>query len=122
MPNHVATSAYIHNVYCVSICSYGLLKFHDIPPMFAYSVAYEIGQEMKHRNSPGQLLALNLKSLKDGWHADGGNLYLCVRGASRTWVFRYVDFMGKRRHMGLGPSQSLSLAEARKTAAQLREQ
>ena len=90
--------------------------------MLAYSVAYEIGHEMKRRNTPGQLLALNLKSLKDGWHADGGNLYLYVRGASRTWVFRYVDFEGKRRHMGLGPIQSLSLAEARKTAAQLREQ
>jgi integrase len=90
--------------------------------MLAYGMAYKIGLEMKHRNSPGQLIALNLKSLKDGCHSDGGNLYLLVRGASRSWVFRYVGLDGKRRNMGLGPFQSVSLSEARKTAAQLREQ
>jgi integrase len=77
---------------------------------------------MKHRNTPGQLMALNLKSLKDGWHSDGGNLYLLVRGASRSWVFRYVGLDGIRKNMGVGPLASVSLSEARKTASQLREQ
>ncbi len=65
---------------------------------------------------------MGLKSLRGGWHADGGNLYLHVRGASRAWVFRYVGPDGNRKNMGLGPLHSVGLAEARRTAAQLREQ
>lgn len=77
---------------------------------------------MKLRRQPGQLVAVGLKTLKGGWHADGGNLYLHVRGASRAWVFRYVGPDGKRKNMGLGPLYTVGLAEARRTAAQLREQ
>jgi len=65
---------------------------------------------------------VGLKSLRGGWHADGGNLYLHVRGASRAWVFRYVGPDGNRKNMGLGPLHSVGLAEARRTASQLREQ
>jgi len=60
--------------------------------------------------------------LRGGWHSDGGNLYLHVRGASRAWVFRYVGPDGKRKNMGLGSLHSVGLAQARRTAAQLREQ
>ncbi len=74
------------------------------------------------KHNPGKLAAVALKSLSDGWHADGGNLYLFVRGNSRGWVFRFVSPDGKRRNMGLGPLHAVSLAEARKQAAQLREQ
>lgn len=74
------------------------------------------------KHTPGKLAAVALKSLSDGWHADGGNLYLFVRGSSRGWVFRFVAPDGKRRNMGLGSLYSVSLAEARKQAAQLREQ
>jgi integrase len=77
---------------------------------------------MKHSRSPGKLAAVVLKTLGDGWHADGGNLYLFVRGSSRGWVFRFVAPDGQRRNMGLGSLQSISLAEARKQAATLREQ
>lgn len=77
---------------------------------------------MISRRQPGQLVAVALKSLRGGWHSDGGNLYLHVRGASRAWVFRYVGPDGKRKNMGLGPLHSVGLAEARRTAAQLREQ
>ena len=73
------------------------------------------------KHTPGKLAAVALKSLSDGWHADGGNLYLFVRGNSRGWVFRFVAPDGKRRNMGLGSLYAVSLAEARKQAAQLRE-
>lgn len=75
-----------------------------------------------NRRQPGQLSAIALKTFKDGWHGDGGNLYLHVRGASRAWVFRYVGPDGKRRNMGLGSVHSVGLGEARKAAFQLREQ
>jgi hypothetical protein len=51
---------------------------------------------------PGRLAAISLKKLQNGWHADGGNLYLFVRGDSRAWVFRYVGVDGRRKNMGLG--------------------
>lgn len=73
-------------------------------------------------HAPGKLVPVKLKSLPDGWHADGGNLYLLVRGNSRGWVFRYVAPNGKRRNMGLGSLLDVSLAQARKIAAELREQ
>jgi integrase len=68
------------------------------------------------------LAPVALKTLTDGWHSDGGNLYLFVRGPSRAWVFRYVGPDGKRRNMGLGSQYAIGLAEARKQAALLREQ
>ncbi len=76
----------------------------------------------KSSHKPGRLAAVAIKSLGDGWHADGGNLYLFVRGESRGWVFRFVAPDGKRRNMGLGSQHAVSLAEARKQAALLREQ
>lgn len=74
------------------------------------------------KHKPGKLVAVALPKLTDGWHADGGNLYLFVRGDSRAWVFRYSAPDGKRRNMGLGSLNSLGLAEARKLAADLRNQ
>lgn len=73
-------------------------------------------------HKPGKLAPVTLKTLGDGWHSDGGNLYLFVRGDSRAWVFRFVAPDGKRRNMGLGSQYSVTLAEARKQAALLREQ
>ena len=69
-----------------------------------------------------KLVPITLSKLKDGWHSDGKNLYLFVRGDSRSWVFRYVGLDGKRKNMGLGALPSVSLAVARKEAAKLREQ
>lgn len=76
----------------------------------------------KSTHKPGKLAPVALKTLGDGWHSDGGNLYLFVRGDSRGWVFRFVAPDGKRRNMGLGSQYSITLAEARKQAALLREQ
>ena len=70
---------------------------------------------------PGKLAAVALKRLPDGSHSDGGNLYLLVRGASRSWVFRYTSPLdGKRRNMGLGGLDSVSLARARELARENR--
>ncbi|TRZ63948.1 MAG: site-specific integrase [Rhodocyclaceae bacterium] len=79
-----------------------------------------MGKKSTHK--PGKLAAVSLKTLGEGWHSDGGNLYLFVRGDSRAWVFRFVAPDGKRRNMGLGSQYSVALAEARKQAAILREQ
>jgi integrase len=56
--------------------------------------------------------------------ADGGNLLLQVTGKpdgtfSRSWIFRY-ERDGKRHDLGLGPLDTLSLAEARIRARDLR--
>jgi len=76
----------------------------------------------KSNHTPGKLAAVSLKRLPDGSHADGGNLYLVVRGNSKSWVFRYVAPSGERRRMGLGSLNAVTLSEARKRAAELREQ
>ena len=73
-------------------------------------------------HAPAKLSAVSLKHLKDGCHADGGNLYLLVRGESKSWVFRFTSPTGERRRMGLGPLHAVSLADARKRATELREQ
>lgn len=71
---------------------------------------------------PGKLHAISLKKLSNGWHADGGNLYLFVRDTSRSWVFRYTSPNGKRRNKGVGSLNSVSLARAREVASILRAQ
>jgi integrase len=58
--------------------------------------------------------------------ADGGNLLLQVTGKpdgsfSRSWIFRY-ERDGVRHDLGLGPLDTLSLAEARRRARDLRIQ
>jgi len=69
---------------------------------------------------------LHLK--QPGMHAVGGGatgLYLCINNANgKSWVFRYQISVGqfkKRREMGLGSYQDISLAEARENARELRK-
>ncbi len=76
----------------------------------------------KRSHEPGKLAAVAVKKLIDGWHADGGNLYLFVRGNSRTWVFRYTAPDGQRRNMGLGSLETFGLSAARDLAKGLRAQ
>ena len=52
-----------------------------------------------------------------GIYADGGGLYLQVTigrdgSARKSWLFRF-SLHGRARHMGLGPFEQVSLAEAR---------
>ena len=58
--------------------------------------------------------------------SDGGNLFLICRRAegghvTRRWEFQY-ELDGRRRFMGLGPTHTLGLSEAREKARVLRQQ
>jgi integrase len=61
------------------------------------------------------------KQSKPGFYPDGGGLYLQVTtSGGRSWIFRYrMD--GKQREMGLGSVLAVSLAQARKAAAEYRD-
>ena len=69
-----------------------------------------------------RLTALQVRRIDSpGLHADGGGLYLQLKGeAGRSWVFRYRN--GKQiKCMGLGPVHSVSLSAARELAGKARE-
>ncbi len=58
---------------------------------------------------------------KPGLHADGGGLYLHVsNNGARSWIFRWKRD-GRLRDMGLGPLNTVSLAEARDKALACRK-
>ncbi|MGA8755378.1 MAG: Arm DNA-binding domain-containing protein, partial [Stellaceae bacterium] len=58
---------------------------------------------------------------KPGLHADGAGLYLHVsKSGSRSWIFRWKRD-GRLRDMGLGPLNTISLAEARDRALACRK-
>ena len=56
---------------------------------------------------------------------DGGNLYLqvtqSVKGYNKNWIFRY-ELHGVRHDLGIGPLSAMTLAQARRRAADLRLQ
>jgi integrase len=65
----------------------------------------------------GKLTALAVERTKPrGYYGDGGGLFLQVSArGSKSWVFRFKD-NGKLREMGLGPTHTVTLAEAREKA------
>jgi hypothetical protein len=65
------------------------------------------------------LTARTVATAKDGFHSDGGNLYLRVADGRRSWVFRSVR-SGKVTSIGLGSAKAVTLAEARDEAKRLR--
>lgn len=76
---------------------------------------------------PRKATELSVKTVEklsrvEGWHAVGGasGLLLQVRGdQARSWILRVV-VNGRRRVMGLGSYDDLSLADARRKARELR--
>lgn len=68
-----------------------------------------------------KLTALKVMRLsKPGRYADGNGLYLQITKALvKSWLFRY-ERNGKERQMGLGPTHTIGLAEAREAARQAR--
>jgi hypothetical protein len=68
-----------------------------------------------------KLSAAKARSLStSGRHADGGGLYLRIRPTgAKSWIFHYADG-SRRRDLGLGGYQTVSLALARKRAAACR--
>lgn len=69
-----------------------------------------------------RLSARAVQTLKDpGYHADGGGLYLLIGPTgAKSWVLRY-QLRGRRREMGLGSAQLVSLQEARGAALEQRK-
>jgi hypothetical protein len=69
----------------------------------------------------GKLTALKAdKANKFGMYGDGGGLYLRVTAdGAKNWVFRFM-LNGRPRWMGMGPLHTVSMAEARKRAAEHR--
>ncbi|MGR9169583.1 tyrosine-type recombinase/integrase [Rhizobium sp. KDH_Rht_773_N] len=67
-----------------------------------------------------KLSAMAVKNIAPGKHSDGGGLWLHKRddGAGQ-WVFRYT-IHGRRREMGLGSIQDVSLKDARAAAEKWR--
>jgi integrase len=60
------------------------------------------------------------RASKPGLYADGAGLYLRVsRNGSKSWAFRFT-LRGKPREMGLGGLTKVTLADARKKAADVR--
>jgi hypothetical protein len=69
----------------------------------------------------GKLTAIAVKSAKAGRHQDGNGLMLLVKPTgSRSWQLR-VQADGKRRDFGLGSATTVTLAEARQKAEQVRK-
>lgn len=75
------------------------------------------------RVSPHQLTARQVSTLKNGSLCDGGGLWLVAQGEAKSWYFRFTSpITGKRREMGLGSVTSITLADARRRAAEARHQ
>lgn len=68
-----------------------------------------------------RLSARQVATAKQGYHADGGGLYLQVSPTlTRSWVFRYKRLKQPQREMGLGSISVVTLQEAREAALQAR--
>lgn len=69
----------------------------------------------------GKLTALKVKNAKPGKHGDGDGLLLAVSDTgARKWVLR-IQVSGKRRDIGLGSASTVSLADAREAAQEMRK-
>lgn len=74
------------------------------------------------------LTTRQINTLPEGFHSDGGNLYLRVRDSgSRSWVFRYKrrekrddKVIDKVTEIGLGAVGSRTLFQAREIAGGMR--
>src|SRR5262245_61154164 len=69
-----------------------------------------------------RLTALQVERAKTpGMYADGGSLYLRIApGGSKQYIFRYIRD-GRLHDMGIGPTHTLTLVEARERATDARK-
>jgi len=66
-----------------------------------------------------RLTTLQVGRARPGWHHDGGGLYLRVdTDGSRYWFFRYGR--AGKNYLGLGPAHTITVADARRKAAECR--
>lgn len=72
-----------------------------------------MGRMAGRRTGENWLSARTAATAGEGYHSDGGGLYLqvAVTGA-RSWLYRY-QIAGRRREMGLGSATVYGLADAR---------
>ena len=77
--------------------------------------------KQKGRHPDRALTAVKVKALKEpGRYADGNGLYLIVEpSGAKRWMLRTM-IRGRRRDIGLGGAQLVSLADAREKAINLR--
>jgi len=73
----------------------------------------------------GEMKRLTARSVQTasekGYYCDGGGLYLQVTGTgAKSWLFRY-RLNGRSREMGLGPTHTVTLQEARQEAEKARK-
>lgn len=70
----------------------------------------------------GKLTALGVtQAEKRGYYSDGGGLFLQVSASgSKSWVFRFRE-ASRLHEMGLGPTHTVALAEARQKALECRK-
>jgi integrase len=79
-----------------------------------------MGRPDMGKHSIHRLSARAVETAAAGYRADGGGLYLQVsKAGAKSWVLRY-ERGGRRREMGLGSLLNVSLATARKKAAEAR--
>lgn len=75
----------------------------------------------------GKLTEGHVKRMtKAGMHADGGGLYLNITATgAKSWIFRFSRKLGGdkpvTREIGLGPTHTLTLADARAKATEMRK-
>lgn len=67
-----------------------------------------------------KLSSTTIKGLPEGKHSDGGGLWLHKRADGGAQWFLRCTVHGRRREMGLGPLNSVKLAEARQEAEKWR--
>lgn len=79
--------------------------------------------EIRVSRTVSKLTALKIAQTRQpGMYADGDGLYLQVTSPSaKSWIFRYSR-AGKKREMGLGSLNAISLADARERARICRRQ
>ena len=82
------------------------------PPTTPFGVGIVLSATLMRQTTLHKLNAKAVNSVGDGWHSDGGGLYLRVKGASRSWVFRWSEG-AKKRERAIGPQSAISLATAR---------
>ena len=76
--------------------------------------------DMMTAHNLSRISAAEVKNADPGKHADGGGLWLVKqKSGSAQWVLR-VTVHGRRREMGLGSYPSLSMKDARESAAKWR--
>jgi len=73
---------------------------------------------------PRKALGLTTRKIETtkapGYYGDGGGLYLQVTSGGKSWILRY-QMAGRRRDMGLGPLELVTLAEPRAKAIEARK-